>query len=305
MKATIADNYIEHFNANSGDEFIIPVLPKKEIPNAETFSSILGKNWRNPKKILKELGAKILYDNSPFAAEIRGKPGGWRALHRIYQNKPETGLDEFLLNLPACEGTRERKEKYKKILHKSIEELYEKGIKDPHVLELGSGPGLIPMESVCKNGNEDGHTKLVFVDIDRSALTFGKQIAEANRISEKALFKRYDVRKISIKEPPESYHIVGTHGIMDYFTDESAIEFLKDINKVLVPSGKLVATNMTGHSDYLSKWLMEALGGWKLIYRSAEKFKDIMEKSGVFENIQVSLLPSKFHVLATGKKKSI
>jgi|GEM_PF-1776306 len=285
---------------------LLAPLPSRDTQKygRDDYWSILRENLLNPKEAFRRIGAKFLYERSPLAADIINEPGGWKALHRIYQNEPETWIDRKLLGLRACEGTRERKDEYQKMLEDSVYELCREGCREINMLELGSGSGVVPMDVLCKLKNNGARVNLVLVDRNKRALEFSEGIAQQYGISEHVRFKRYNVKKVFEKEQAK-YHIVGTHGLLDYFNDGEAVEFFRGLSKVLVPGGRLIASNMTTHEDWLARRMMEFFGGWKLIYRTPEEFRVLLEKSNGFEDIQAALLEMGFHVMVTGRKKGL
>lgn len=283
---------------------LLAPLPSPDIPKygRDGYWSILLGNLLNPKEAFRRLGTKLLYARSPFAADIINEPGGWKALHRIYQNEPETWMDRKLLGLRACEGTRERKNEYHKILEASIYDLCRAGCREFNILELGSGSGIVALDVLCNVKNNGARVNLALVDRSKGALEFSEGVAQKYGISENVRFKRYDIRKVFEKEQVK-YHVAGTHGLLDYFKDEEAVEFFRSLSQVLVPGGRLIASNMTMHGDRLARGMMEFFGGWKLIYRTPEEFRALLGKSNGFEDIQATLLRMGFHVIITGRKK--
>jgi len=283
---------------------LLAPLPSPDMPKygRDGYWSILQENLLNPKEAFRLIGTKFLYERSPFAADIVNEPGGWKALHRIYQNEPETWIDRKLLGLSACEGTRERKNEYQKILEVSIYELCREGCREINILELGSGSGVVSMDVLCNVKNNGAMVNLVLVDRSKSALEFSEGVAQKYGISENVQFKKYNVKKVFEKEQLK-YHIAGTHGLLDYFHDEEAVEFFRSLSQVLVPGGRQVASNMATHDDRFARRMMEFFGGWKLIYRTPEQFRTLLEKSGGFEDIRATLLRMGFHVIITGRKK--
>ncbi len=293
-----------YLDIESHDPFSVPQLPEEPVNNRETYFSIAQKYLTNPRNFFKEIGAKLMYERSPFAEEIRKKPGGWRTLHRIYLNEPETWMDKTLLGLKATLGTQERGDEFRRLLNESLIELYESGVEEPHVLDLGAGSGIIPTEVIynAKNNGTGPDISLTLVDKNSDAKKYGEMIAQKNKLSGNVEYKRYNVKRVSDKENTP-YHIVSTNGLLDYFNDDDAIDLFRNIGKVLAPGGKLITSNMTRHSDWIARYLMEFFGGWKLNYRTPDEFASMLKKSDCYDDIDAYLLPMEFHVIGIGKKK--
>jgi len=212
---------------------------------------------------------------------------------------------------------------YQNALSKSMEDLYDADGNGLNLIEFGSGRGSISMEAVYNfirgNGNGRNDLHLVLVDKDMEALEKAKGIAEANDLSGNVRIKRYNVKNVSSLEPYNNFHIAGTHGLLDYFSDEEAVKFFQDVGDILVPKGNLVTTNMTPHDDWVAQKLMETFGNWMLIYRTPEEFRKLIEKSGRYEILDTKVVTDKatytlngeptyddikgFHVLITARKK--
>ncbi len=267
---------------------------KPEFVDKSYLSIILGDLIRGkPLRGMQKAGVKFFYENSTLLRHVIENPGGEKALHDIYTYPSGDGsytrLDRILLSLRACRGTRRRKEEYRSTLMKTIEELYGMNNTGLNIIDLGSGRGSIPIESVHNfirnNGNGRDNLRLVLVDRDREALEMAKRIAEARELSDKTEFKGYNVRRVSLREPHGRYHIVGTHGLLDYFPDEEAIKFFHDMGDILVPGGILITTNMIPHNDWVARKIMEVFGSWILTYRTPREFQSLVEKSGRYEII--------------------
>ena len=259
-----------------------------------------------PWRFFRKAGIKFFYDHSPFAASIISYPGGFEALDKIYMNRPETLLDKILLNLKACEGTRQRHHIYQHLLHSYMGKIpdHQNNI---CVLDLGSGAGRallqVAYERICISPCLAQNINITLVDKDRNALKEARVFSDELGLSRIVMTKCYNAKRISEIELQEKYSIVGTHGLLDYFQDDEAVRFFQDISDILSPSGKLITTNMAPHNDWIARWLMEYFGNWRLVYRTPGELESLVEKSERYENIKKLILPMRFHTIVTAIKR--
>jgi 2-polyprenyl-3-methyl-5-hydroxy-6-metoxy-1,4-benzoquinol methylase len=267
----------------------------------------------------QKAGVKFFHKHGgQFSRSIIEDPGGYEPLHLIYLNDPKNWIEKFFLSRPPAEGTRERLNIYQEILARNIEELYHNpfignlGSDEEtydgkiNILDLGTGAGLAPVgavhSSIANNGIKKDKINLVLVDKNDKALEASREEAEKYNLSEITQFKNYNIMEVADREDIK-YHIVGTHGVIDYFKKNGAVSFYGDIADVLEPEGMLLTTNMI-KNEFFSRYLIETFGKWNNInYRSPEEFKYLVESSGRYNDIQLYVLPMGFHAIITARRK--
>lgn len=268
-----------------------------------------------PVKGFNRAMVKFLYRNSQFARDIIDNPGGEIALYDIYNFIPKesrdsspdglTRLDEYLLSLRACKGTRRRKDEYLQIYRERMEESFEKD-RELEILELGSGRGEIIMKEVkdfisCGQGR-DGKVHLLLVDKDPNALELAKTIRVKYGLEKTVDIKCYDAREVSSRESKEGFNQCGTHGFMDYLTDAEAIDFFGNVGHVTSPGRYIITTNMMPHNDWQAQFAMERFGNWMLKYRMPEPFRKLLVDSEAFEIVDTRVVSDKATHILNGKK---
>ncbi len=294
----------------------------EEITSHGYLSLIFKDLLKGSLKGINKSTAKFFYNNSSFARHVLENPGGEQALYDIYSYTEKddnyTWIDDLLLSRPACEATRKRREAYKKLLSETMNELYNHSDM-LYIADLGSGRGSIPLETAYELLTSNGKNRtinLTLVDKDARALNIAQNIARLYNLEDNTNLINDNVKHF-VKKPPHRYDIIGTHGLLDYFSDDDAVEFFDNIADVLFPSGYLITTNMAPHKDKISKFLMEKIGNWKLIYRTPGQFEDLINQTGKYNIEDVIVvddreihtsnspqdLPSGFHVLIRAKKK--
>jgi hypothetical protein len=253
-----------------------------------------------PLKALKRVGTKFLYQNSEFARHVIENPGGEEALYDIYDftfsSNSHTLLNKILLDFRACRATRQRKIIYQNILKEKLFQSYRTDKSDNiQILELGSGRGSILINSVsdlCRNTDiQSDKIHVTLVDRDEEALERGRSIItlQIHNLSFHFNFKQYNAKNVCNYEEPEKYDIVGTHGLLDYFSDEEAIKLFTDISKVLIPGGTLITTNMIAHDDWKARFIMETFCNWRLKYRTPSEFTNLIKSCGKYEITEIVL----------------
>ena len=247
------------------------------------------------RELLRFVGQRILWSHSPFAREIIQAPGSWRCLDHIYRNAPSTWLDRRLLTLAACQGTLERLHAYRRLLGDAVEVIHEEPIR---LLDLGSGPGWAPLDLVASSPRTIAVT---CVDRAADAIEAGRALADRRGLAHAVSFQRDNIRRFAAEAPAAAFHVVGTHGVLDYFTGDDARVLLAAIGRLLVPGGVLVTSNMCHHRDRIARFLMEFFGGWRLHYRDEHAVAHLLEAAGYGE-IETRITAAGFHLLATGRR---
>lgn len=251
----------------------------------------------HPRELFRVLGQRFLWSQSPFAREIIRSPGSWRCLDHIYRNTPGSWLDRGLLALPACRGTRERLQAYRQLLGDAVATIAEEPVR---LLDLGSGPGWAPLDLVASSPR-----KIAVTCVDRAAdaLEAGREFASRRGLRDHLSFHRSSIRQFIDGAADGSFHIVGTHGVLDYLAFDEGTALFERIRRVLTLDGVLVTSNMRRHPDWVARFLMEFFGGWRLHYRDEKSLATMLEATG-YVDIATRLVPGGFHVLATARQSS-
>lgn len=250
-----------------------------------------------PAEIFRKLRQQFLSSRSQFAMEILREPGSWRCLDRVYRNTPTGWIDRKLLGLKACEGTRERPRTYQTTLANAVGMSSDEPVR---VLDLGSGPGSALIDLIASSPRTVLGT---CVDHAADALEAGKALAQKRGVDPFISLVLDDVWRFVRRQPRQKFHVVGTHGLLDYLPADQGVRLLEAIRRPLEPHGLLLMTNMREHGNRLARSLMEFFGHWRLKYKDQPAVAGMLDAAG-YVDVLTSLTPMGSYVLATARTPS-
>ena len=216
----------------------------------------------------------ILIKSSFGRACMEGKSNTGESFERMY-DKVIMGddligviVDYFLLNLPAVEMARNRKENIKRI----IEEHASK--KDTiRVMDIASGASRYTVEAAASKSGKGIFA--VCIDHDSTQIMIGKHLAEKKGVLNQLDYRVGDVFNRNVMEGINP-DLTIISGLSVYHDDDHFSDFLKNLSDV-IPNGSHIVIDNQIHNP--SQKLMEKLakttygGSWRLNYRQ----KDAME----------------------------
>ncbi|MFH1378736.1 MAG: class I SAM-dependent methyltransferase family protein, partial [bacterium] len=258
--------------------------------------------------IYKNVIRRIMLTSKLGHSSVMGKANTGINFDHMYSNDPQGKLvigkmvDKVLLNLPAVEATRYRKENIKKILINEIEnnDLLNRKTK---VLDLCSGPARYIIETLTNSDIKN--LEAVCLDSDSNSIEYGKMLHEGHpvRFVKADLFKLRHLKSFA-KKKKWNPNIVIASGVMEYFDDGTVLKILKDIYAALANEGIFIfATQYTNPSRKLmEKVCVTTLGdNWYLYYRSMRQIRKWMIDTG-FKSVVVSIDPWNMYEMCTGRK---
>lgn len=140
------------------------------------------------------------------------------------------------------------------------------------VLILGSGPVTEVNEYLLQT---PGNT-LVFdmVDLDQRAIDYAK-VKNRNFLH----FMRFINRNVIRFVPDNSYDLIWSAGLFDYFKDKHFVYLIKKFYEHINPGGEMIIGNFGVQNP--SRKIMEILADWYLYHRSEEELVDFASQAGV------------------------
>lgn len=201
-----------------------------------------------------------------------GYAGDFEMIDRIYtywvSSDPQLRRwDEYFHSHSAPCAVRNRKAYFHQMLnHCSVR----RNGHEVWVLNLGSGPARDVYEYMCKSERLNFHC----VDMDHKAIRYAQEVCKEylHRVefSEQNILRMKCIRK---------YDLIWSSGLFDYFSDRLFKVALKRLLALVRQGGEIVIGNFSETNP--SRVYMEAVGDWKLEYRSANNLMDMAQAVGI------------------------
>jgi SAM-dependent methyltransferase len=191
-------------------------------------------------------------------------------------------------------------DEYKKIMKLLGPEYAELNGGTVNILSLASGPGRDVIEVAEDLGRKGIAVRAACVDKCGESMELGKRLAEQKRL-EGMTFRQCRIAEIREYAEAGSFDIVITQGILDYFSDDRAVDLLRSARALSKEGGTLVTSNM-GRHVWIRFW-MEFFGEWRLKYRNGRDLARLLLASGYDRRqIDVYRLPEGYHWMGLAKK---
>lgn len=257
-----------------------------------------------------------------ISAAVMSNPGTSVVTEILYDQRPETPIDEYFVKSPAGDAVHDRLESIVENTSHLVEGIVnEKG--EAYVVNIGSGPGRdtiaiarrLPPE-VRKN------TKFMEIDKDKNALSEGRERAKHYGLKDNFefqradLFKTFDPRKKEYwtNKDKGKYDLGMEIGIICPLNKKASKRAIKGGARLLKNDGILItsaAHKKMIEGDPFTDYLMKRLGAWKMLYKDEDIMRELYEESGLtpygnFGSGETGFFydePRHFHMLAVGKKK--
>ena len=293
-------------------KFVVPVIVDEDKSlNYEGYSWIM-KVMRIPiVSILNILPASwgrfilTVFSNNRWGAKAVCRwATTYKALEAIYtyserRSKGEISITDFFWGsfLSNSRAVRNRLKLVKRELLTAIEQVKERK-SEINLMSLGCGSARAIVEVLAQvNGILPIKTKLI--DINRGAISFSKKLATIYNVNQIEWHQDYaqNLEKYCNDFQPD---IVEMIGLLDYYSDEQAIDLLRKIYKVLSPGGWLITCNIRSN---LERPFVTKTVNWPMIYRSPKQLASILIEAGFrVEYLKIIYEPLKIHGVAIAQK---
>lgn len=215
-----------------------------------------------------------------------GYQGDFLLMDNIYYNQSriigfERVIDEYFLNSPACQAMRHRKDAFRKSLREFTEER-----KDVLILKMGCGPCRDVREFYHDIAGTDLKVQIDCTDQDLHILDYAKELVSGvltDRLQVRwrqeniIRFALAQVAPHSVRGP---YDMVYSLSVLDNLDDKVAMRLIRNLRTMLHPGGLLALASFREKEHNPSRHLMEWGGGWDVMYRSEETFRELFIKAG-------------------------
>ena len=238
-----------------------------------------------PAAMLKRMARR---SQSPLIQESLVRPGGWRSMNIVYENRrPVDWMDRMAVRYnPISMASRNRR----KLVTAKLAEVLKTmaGESSIHLLGIGAGPGLHLQDAVVRAGLSPQNLHIWLIDQDSDAFEFGRQCAAERGLSRCVEFVQGDAREIRKVLPHVAPNVVKIVGLLEYLTDEQAIQLLKAMRDVIHPSGRLLTHGLVDR--YNAGPFLARTFGLKHVQRNAEDVRTLLKQVG-FETLSVFETP--------------
>jgi len=187
----------------------------------------------------------------------------------------------------------------KEILRYNLREGKDKSV---NFLTIGGGSCRAIIESVSKFLNQYPGLRIKITNIDKSqqAIDLGKELARSFNVSQNFFWVNDKASNLTLFVGNDSISIVEMVGLLDYFSDEKAIEVISQVYNCLKKGGLFITGNVYPHSEMV---FINKIGWPKMYYRKKREIVNIFEKAGFsLKETEFFLEPLKSHIVAIVRK---
>ena len=235
----------------------------------------------------------------------RGYAGDYEMMNNVYMNDLRGKslfakcMQRLFTDSAAGKAVRNRAEF---ILEKILKASKEKS--NIRILSVASGPAKEIQELFLKYPGLQSNVEIHLLDQDEEALKYAqREILEICR-NNSILYPQVHFHNLAIKNVINEgldlgkFDIIYSAGLFDYFTDPVAQFAANKLFSSLSNDGELVIGNFSTYNP--SRFVMEALGDWYLIYRNEESLKNLF--GTVTPNIKIESEKEGINLFAVLKK---
>lgn len=241
----------------------------------------------------------LLQSKSPLIQESLKRPGSWRCMKISYERKPPV---DFIDGVVSCYGTfpmglRNRKRLVVRKMVDLIQHHLDQGVEEVNVVAVGAGTGANTIEALATHPNKNVIAHLF--DIADEAFQEGEALKIKHAVTERVHFIKADMRSMPdyIKSSPNILELVG---ILEYFTDEEVLKFLRDASGYLNPESSVVVNSI--EDAHGMRGFLKRAFNFELIYRSPERMMKLLGAAG-YGDFDIVAEPLKIYSIITAHKK--
>lgn len=249
------------------------VLPWKQ----RVVQSIVNP-WRNVLLPASFWRYVMRRSRSPLIAESFRRPGGWQSMRIVYENETPKGIQDRMAVRynPISMASRNRRKLVISLLTDLINRRADSEKLD--ILGVGAGPGLHVQEAICKSNARRKNVHAYLIDRDSDAFEYGRTCAAERGIQDCVSYVQGDARDIRRVLPDVSPQLVKLIGLLEYLTDEQAVDLLRAIHAIMAPGGQILTHGIVDR--FHSAKFLQRTFGLHHIYRTGSEVKAILDAAG-------------------------
>ncbi len=238
------------------------------------------------KVILKNL---LKTSKLGFGIIVTGAESGANFEH-MYNNRPEGSfligrfVDKALLNLPAVQATRGRKEDIEKVVWNEVGNNRLLGRKT-RVLDLASGGARYLRELAEEHHN--GDVESICIDKDKLCVQMGKKLSAREGLKNIKFFRGDIFKLVHLRKFASKLNwipdVVIASGLFIYHNNDATERMLREIYNFLPAEGLVI---FSSYENLSSRKLMRKVGStsageeWTLYYRKPDYWRNLLYKIG-------------------------
>jgi extracellular factor (EF) 3-hydroxypalmitic acid methyl ester biosynthesis protein len=228
---------------------------------------------------------------APIMARTNLKPRGYNGDSEMmrmiylddYQGESTFGkiLHKFSVDQPAAQAVRNRRQEVAGMLHRFIERSPLRSPERLRVLSVACGPAF-EVRDILRAPGDCARIHFSFFDQDQQALLEAaglvSELERALKTEISADFIRESVRTMLVARALQQrwgqFQFIYSMGLFDYLTAPVATAVLKKLYQLLTPGGEMAIGNFYVVNP--SRFYMEYWHDWKIIYRTADDFTQLV-----------------------------
>ncbi len=231
------------------------------------------------------LSRKIFTKSSKDATTVRDNATTFKALEIMYnfqlgvvfRNGMLDGLFTYIWHhLYSVRGTRNRLKMVKKLLRQEIDRLH-LDKKEINVVSLGSGSARAVLETI-REYKKNVTINFLGIDKNKYAIAYCKKLAKELGIDHITLIQDKVTNITSIfKDNNFVPDIIEMVGLLDYFSQDRAVNLLAMIRKNMHDKSALITCNIRKN---LEKKFVTSVVSWPMVYRNEIDMSELIVCSG-------------------------
>lgn len=272
--------------------FFVPILnnlPKK-------FQEYIKKSNKNAKEVIDNATTHVALEIIYHGGKTKQKSSFIKKLFR-----------SIWFNLTNTKGVRNRLKLTKRELRNTIKEFVAKN-EEVHILSIAAGSARAVIESIIEAEVPKGYPLLVtFLDKNPKAAEYSKILIES--FPELETFgKHWYVMTIGSffdehMHLNKKFTIVEMVGLIDYFSDEKAVDTFSKINSMLHDNGMFITANICPNKE--QKFISSVID-WNMIYRHPHELSELLHAANFHKEYQTIFHePLRVHGIIVSRKSDI
>lgn len=224
-----------------------------------------------------------------------GYAGDFEIIDRIYQNNTSTTFqkwDAYSLSNAAAQAVRNRKDYFKRILHKKLQQQ-----QSINVLNIASGPARDLFEFFEESEKLDSKINFTCIDMDLNAINYAQKL-NAPYLDQIKFIHQNIFRFTTDKK----FDLIWSAGLFDYFKDKTFVSVLSRMYNWMTDNGEIIIGNFNEDHNP-SRNYMEIIGEWFLHHRNETQLDALAGYAG-FRNIKIGKEDKHINLFLHLKKNS-
>lgn len=242
---------------------------------------------------------------SAVCRSVKENAFSWRALDIIYNfdSYKETGFPTFVSkwwnDMLNTQAVRNRLKLTKQLLLEAIQSHHKKhGHQEIKILSIASGSaqGVIETLSYVKKQNPSINIQAIFLDLDPTALIYSRELAQKAGVENFITYVNKSTTDLELATKNFQPDIVEMVGFLEYRPSPKDVNLIRRIHNLMASGGVLIVSQIAPNPE---QYFLKVVVNWPMIYRTKEKFANIIEQAGFgVNNYHIFSEPLKIHNIA-------